>query len=201
MCLSFMYFLLPVANCVGDAARVREGLRTGQVIWMRAARLVMRLAKREGLIRSLTPAGRRRDAPPSVGRCQRPRFEPLLSMLRGFELRTGQVIWMRAARLVIRLAEREGFEPSKVSRPCRFSRPVRSTAPPPLRRCDILNDSEGFRGHGDIWVTGHRAYGCPDRRATPGKICRPRCNRDACVKIHSSSRRQTISGLLPEGTV
>ncbi len=33
----------------------------------------------------------------------------------------------------IRLAEREGFEPSRDVNPCRFSRPVHSTALPPLR--------------------------------------------------------------------
>ena len=32
------------------------------------------------------------------------------------------------------VAEREGFEPSRGVSPCRFSRPVRSTAPPPLRK-------------------------------------------------------------------
>ena len=31
------------------------------------------------------------------------------------------------------MAEREGFEPSKGVSPCRFSRPVHSTALPPLR--------------------------------------------------------------------
>ena len=34
------------------------------------------------------------------------------------------------------LAEGEGFEPSKDSRPCRFSRPVHSTTLPPLRSAD-----------------------------------------------------------------
>ena len=56
MCLSFMYFLLPVANCVGDAARVREGLRTRQGIRKSAAWAVIRLVEREGLIRSLSLA-------------------------------------------------------------------------------------------------------------------------------------------------
>ncbi len=32
------------------------------------------------------------------------------------------------------MAERVGFEPTKGSHPCRFSRPVHSTALPPLRR-------------------------------------------------------------------
>ena len=32
------------------------------------------------------------------------------------------------------VAEEEGFEPSKGFHPCRFSRPVHSTALPPLRK-------------------------------------------------------------------
>ena len=32
------------------------------------------------------------------------------------------------------MAEEEGFEPSKGFHPCRFSRPVHSTALPPLRK-------------------------------------------------------------------
>ena len=36
------------------------------------------------------------------------------------------------------MAERVGFEPTKGSHPCRFSRPVHSTALPPLRRL-LLN--------------------------------------------------------------
>ena len=36
------------------------------------------------------------------------------------------------------MAEREGFEPSEDLHPRRFSRPVHSTALPPLRMCILL---------------------------------------------------------------
>ena|SRR6516162_4192517 len=45
--------------------------------------------------------------------------------------------------VIVFLAEREGFEPSKLLRACRFSRPVHSTALPPLHS-NQLNYLRGF---------------------------------------------------------
>ena len=40
------------------------------------------------------------------------------------------------------MAERVGFEPTKGSHPCRFSRPVHSTALPPLRVQRVYEDAD-----------------------------------------------------------
>ena len=54
----------------------------------------------------------------------------------------------RIQKVLIMMAEREGFEPSKGLNPCRFSRPVHSTALPPLRLSKSPRSRRGFLNDG-----------------------------------------------------
>ena len=70
-----------------------------------------------------------------------------------------------AVRRSSRLAEREGFEPSKVLRPCRFSRPVHSTALPPLPLISRLSSPFARPSPGPRSIIRNHSFVAVDRAA------------------------------------
>jgi hypothetical protein len=96
----------------------------------------------EKLARPLTwPSARNRCPDVIVGACGDAKKRHSMTHLARTALRTNFVVSTYLSENMWFLAERQGFEPWEGLHPQRFSRPPRSTTPPPLRDCDRRPDN------------------------------------------------------------